>query len=261
MLRPRIIPFLLIHKGGLVKTKKFCEPKYVGDPINAVRIFNEKEVDEIMVADMDATVNGKEPDMELLAKLAAECRMPLCYAGGVKTAEQVEKIVGLGVEKVGISSAAVETPRLINEAARRVGNQSVVVVLDVKKNGADYEVFCQNGKKGSGLKPATFARQAQALGAGEIVVNSIDRDGTGEGYDEELVGIVRSSVRLPVTALGGAGRVEDFGRLFEKCRTIGVAAGSLFVFKGKYRAVLITYPSKREKDQLMLGVKKSKNLI
>ena len=190
MLRPRIIPFLLIHKGGLVKTRKFGEPRYVGDPLNAVRIFNEKEVDEIMVADMDATVNCREPDMELIAKLAAECRMPLCYAGGVKKAEQVEKIVSLGVEKVGISGAAVEKPSLIAEAAQRVGNQSVVVVLDVKKTGTDYEVFIENGKKGTGLRAAIFAKQAQALGAGEIVVNSIDRDGTGEGYDEELVGMV-----------------------------------------------------------------------
>lgn len=215
--------------------------------MNAVRIFNEKEVDEIMVADMDATVNNKEPDMELIAKLAAECRMPLCYAGGVKKAEQVEKIVSLGVEKVGISSAAVECPSLIGEAAQRVGNQSVVVVLDVKKSGANYEVFTENGKRASGLKVESFARQAEELGAGEIVVNSIDRDGTGEAYDEELVGIVRRSVQLPVTALGGAGKLGDLRNLVQKFGNIGVAAGSLFVFKGKYRAVLITYPSAEEK--------------
>lgn len=250
MLRPRIIPFLLIHKGGLVKTRKFGEPKYVGDPLNAVRIFNEKEVDEIMVADMDATVNNKEPDMELIAKLAAECRMPLCYTGGVKKAEQVEKIVGLGVEKVGISSAAVKTPSLIGEAAQRVGNQSVVVVLDVKKTGSEFEVFIHNGKIGTGLEPAALARSAEELGAGEIVVNSIDRDGTGEGYDEELVGVVRRSVQLPVTALGGAGEVGDLGRLVQEFGAVGAAAGSMFVFKGKYRAVLITYPAAEDKKHL-----------
>jgi len=250
MLRPRIIPFLLIHKGGLVKTRKFSEPKYVGDPLNAVRIFNEKEVDEIMVADMDATVNNKEPDMDLIAKLAEECRMPLCYVGGVTKAEQVEKIVSLGVEKVGISGAAVENPSLIAKAAMRVGNQSVVVVLDVKRIGSDYEVFIHNGKRGTGLKPAPFAKEAEELGAGEIVVNSIDRDGTGEGYDEELVGVVRRTVQLPVTALGGAGRVEDLGVLVQKFGSIGAAAGSLFVFKGKYRAVLITYPAADDKKEI-----------
>lgn len=237
----------------MVKTRKFGEPKYVGDPLNAVRIFNEKEVDEIIVADMDATMNRKEPDMDLIAKLAAECRMPLCYAGGVKKAEQVEKIVSLGVEKVGISTAAVKTPSLIMEAAQRVGNQSVVVILDVKKTGSDYEVFIENGKKGSGLKAATFSRQAQELGAGEIVVNSIDRDGTSEGYDEELIGMVRRSVKLPVTALGGAGELGHLERLVQKFETIGAAAGSLFVFKGKYRAVLITYPSAKEKEKFLMG--------
>ena len=228
----------------------------MGDPLNAVRIFNEKEVDEIMVADMDATVNSREPDMKLIAKLAAECRMPLCYTGGVKTAEQVEKIVSLGVEKVGISSAAVKIPSLIGEAAQRVGNQSVVVVLDVKKTGSDYEVFIHNGKRGTGLKPAALARRAEELGAGEIVVNSIDRDGTGEGYDEELVGVVRRSVQLPVTALGGAGEVGDLGRLVEEFGLVGAAAGSMFVFRGKYRAVLITYPSAEEKKRICVGSKK-----
>ena len=250
MLHPRIIPFLLIHKGGLVKTRKFSDPKYVGDPLNAVRIFNEKEVDEIMVADMDATVCGKEPDMMLIGKLAAECRMPLCYAGGVKTAEQVEKIVGLGVEKVGISSAAIETPTLIEESARRVGNQSVVVVVDVAKTAKGYEVFIRNGKTPTGMKPGPFSQEVQRLGAGEIVVNSIDRDGTTDGYDLKLIGQVRQAVTLPVTALGGAGSLEDVGKVIQEFGVIGCAAGSLFVFKGKYRAVLITYPSPKDKESL-----------
>lgn len=206
-----------------------------------------------MVADMDATMNSKEPDMELLAKLAAECRMPLCYAGGVKNAEQIQQIISLGVEKVAIGTAAVETPNLIAKAAQRVGNQSVVVVLDVKKTSLGYEVFIQNGRKSSGLKADTFSKQAQELGAGEIVVNSIDRDGTAEGYDEELIGIVRRSVKLPVTALGGAGELGDIERLVQKFETIGAAAGSLFVFKGKHRAVLITYPSAKEKEKIMNG--------
>jgi len=250
MLKPRVIPFLLIQNGALVKTKKFSEPKYVGDPLNAVRIFNEKEVDEIMVADMDATIQGREPDMEMIAKLATECRMPLCYTGGVKNPEQVEKIVSLGVEKVGISSAAVDNPEIVSESARRVGSQSVVVVLDVRKTGPDYEIFTRNAKKRSGLSPATFARKMQELGAGEIVLNSIERDGTGEGYDVAVAREVRNSVSLPLTLLGGAGKLDDFVKIIQEFKTIGLAAGSFFVFQGKYRAVLITYPSAKDKESL-----------
>ena len=242
-----------------MKTRKFTEPKYVGDPLNAVRIFNEKEVDEIMVADMGAKVNGKEPNFGLIGKLAAECRMPLCYAGGITTAEQVEKIVGLGVEKVGISSGAIENPALIEESARRVGNQSVVVVMDVGRAASGYELFICNGKIPTGIQPGPFAREAQRQGAGEIVVNSIDRDGTGEGYDLELIGQVRQAVTLPVTALGGAGGLEDLGEAVRKFGVMGCAAGSLFVFKGKYRAVLITYPSPGDKKKIMLGVRQQEN--
>lgn len=250
MLRPRIIPFLLIHNGGLVKTVRFADPKYVGDPLNAVRIFNEKEVDELVVADMDATVAGREPNYQLIANLAAECRMPLCYAGGVKTPEQVERIISLGVEKVALGSAAAETPALISEAARRVGNQSIVVVLDVKKTGffKRYEVFTRNGKYATRREPVEFARQAEALGAGELLINSIDHDGMMQGYNLDLVDAVREAVSLPISVLGGAGSMADVQALIQRHGIIGAAAGSLFVFKGKYRAVLIQYPSREERD-------------
>ena len=205
MLRPRIIPCLLIHNGGLTKTVKFGPGKYVGDPINAVRIFNEKEVDELIVADIDATVQNREPNYVMIRNLAAECRMPLCYSGGVKTAEQVERIISLGVEKVALSSAAISNPGVISEAARRVGNQSIVIVLDVKKVGLfkHYEMFTHNATRKTGMNPVEFAKKAEALGAGEIVVNSIDHDGEMQGYDEELIKHVRKAVSCPLTVLGG----------------------------------------------------------
>lgn len=252
MLRPRIIPCLLVKNGGLVKTVQFGNPKYVGDPINAVRIFNEKEVDELIVIDIDATAQNREPDYILIKNLAAECRMPLCYGGGVKSLDQIQKIISLGVEKVAISSSAVHAPQLISDAAARVGSQSIVVVMDVKMTGLfrRYEVFTHNGTKGTGLSPPEFAKKIEALGAGEIVINAIERDGVMNGYDLNLVTLVREAISLPMTVLGGAGSLEDISSLIRQQRIIGAAAGSLFVFKGKYRAVLINYPSRDEKDAL-----------
>jgi len=252
MLRPRVIPCLLIHKGGLFKTTQFSQPKYVGDPLNAVRIFNEKQVDELVVADIDATVLNREPDYVLIANLASECRMPLCYAGGVKTVEQVDRIISLGVEKIALGSASVDTPRLIADAAHHVGNQSIVVVIDVKKVGfrKRYEVFTRNGKQATGLDPAEFAREVEKLGAGEILINSIDQDGLMKGYDFALIDQVRNAVNLPISVLGGAGKLDDLRELFQRYGTIGAVAGSLFVFKGKYRAVLIQYPNQTEKEAL-----------
>lgn len=256
MLRPRTIPCLLIHNGGLVKTVQFGAPKYVGDPINAVRIFNEKEVDELMVLDIDASRSGCTPNETLIAQLAAECRMPLCYGGGVKTVEQFERLIALGVEKVAISSAAVAQPDLITRAAERVGSQSVVVVIDVKTTGLllRREVVILNATQCTGLEPAAFARRVQDLGAGEVVLNSVDRDGQMQGYDLELVDRVRQAVSIPLTALGGAGSIEDIRLLVQRYPVIGAAAGSLFVFKGKYRAVLINYPGRDERDALVRQV-------
>jgi imidazole glycerol-phosphate synthase subunit HisF len=253
MLHPRIIPCLLVKNGGLVKTVQFGNPKYVGDPINAVRIFNEKEVDELVVLDIDATAQSREPNYDVIKNLAAECRMPLCYGGGVKTAEQFERIVSLGVEKVAISAAAVETPKLVSDAARRVGSQSVVVVMDVKKSGFlhKHEVFIRNGTRKVGISPVEYAKRIEEYGAGEVVVNSIDCDGTMKGYDLALIKAVREAVTLPMTVLGGAGTVEDIAKLIGQFGIIGVAAGSLFVFKGKLRAVLISYPSRNEKNALI----------
>tara|TARA_B110001450_G_C17540498_1_gene448426 strand:+ start:136 stop:912 length:777 start_codon:yes stop_codon:yes gene_type:complete len=252
MLQPRIIPSLLIHEKGLVKSTKFKDYKYVGDPINAVKIFNEKEVDEIIIVDIDASVNGNEPDYKLIEKLAYECRMPLCYGGGIKTAEQAQRIFALGVEKISISSIAVQNPEIITEIANVVGNQSVVVVLDVKKKlFGGYEIYTHNGTKKTGIDPLEFVQKIEKLGAGEIVINSIDNDGTMKGYDLNLLDLIRDKISLPLTVLGGAGNMNHIGEVIAKHGIIGVAAGSNFIFKGKYRAVLINYPTVKEKIDLI----------
>ncbi len=251
MLRSRIIPSLLIHENGLVKTVNFKNPKYVGDPINAVKIFNEKEVDELAIFDIDATVSGNEPNYSLIERLANQSRMPLCYGGGVKTIKQAHKIFSLGVEKIAISSAIISNPQLITKIAERVGAQSVIVVLDVKKKlFGGYEIYTHNGKIKTNTDLFNFVREAQKLGAGEIIINSIDRDGTMKGYDLDLINKVRGETSLPITVLGGAGSLEDIEKIIDKNGVIGVAAGSLFVFKGPYKAVLINYPSKNEKNKI-----------
>jgi cyclase len=253
MLRPRIIPCLLVRDKGLVKTVGFASPKYVGDPINAVKIFNEKEVDELMVLNIDATVRNQEPDYRMIEILAAESRMPLCYGGGVKTAEQAKTIIGLGVEKVAISSAALANPALISKVANAVGNQSVVVVLDIRKHPRNekYEVWTHNGKVNTRRAPSDVATQFEKLGVGEIVVNSIDNDGAMKGYDIPMVEEVRDATSVPMTVLGGAGSLKDIGELIGRFGLIGAGAGSIFLFKGIYKAVLINYPSTEEKDRLI----------
>ena len=251
MLRPRIIPSLLIHDNGLVKTVNFKNPKYVGDPINAVKIFNEKVVDELAIFDIDATVLGKEPNYSLIERLASQSMMPLCYGGGVKTVEQAQRIFSLGIEKIALSSAVLKTPNLITEISERVGAQSVIVVLDVKKKLlGGYEVYTHNGKKATGVNPFKFVEEAQRLGAGEIVINSIDRDGVMKGYDLDLIAKVREKTSLPMTVLGGAGSLDDIEKVIDQHGVIGVAAGSLFVFKGPYKAVLINYPTQLEKNKI-----------
>lgn len=254
MLRPRIIPCLLIHKGGLVKTQGFKSPKYVGDPINAVKIFNEKEADELMVLDIDATVNRVEPNYALIAKLAAECRMPLSYGGGINSVEQAKRIISLGVEKVAISAAAVADPAIVTRTADAIGRQSVVAVLDVRKKSGlfakGYELCTHNANTTHKLDPVAFAQTMQEAGAGEVVINSVDRDGNMKGYDLALAQQIRSGLRVPMTMLGGAGSLDDLAELMRHCGIVGAAAGSLFVFKGKYRAVLINYPTAAQKDEI-----------
>lgn len=262
MLRPRIIPCLLVHQGGLVKTVSFKDPKYVGDPINAVKIFNEKEADELMVIDIDATVDDKEPNYKRIKNLATECRMPLCYGGGVKTPEQAKKIIELGVEKVAISSAAVDKPEIISSISKQVGRQSVVVVVDVKKKSGlfskGYEVCTHNATRSHQLDPIDFAMEVQEKGAGEIVLNFVDNDGQMKGYNFDFAFKVREQISVPLTILGGAGSLDDIENLIQKCGIVGASAGSLFVFKGPYKAVLINYPSPDKKEAICIsGLSKS----
>lgn len=252
MLRSRIIPCLLVHNKGLVKTTEFKDPKYVGDPINAVKIFNEKEADELMVLDIDATVEERGPNFEMIRNLAIECRMPFCYGGGITSVTEAKKIIGLGAEKIAISAAAIKNPMLIKEIAKAVGTQSVVVVLDIKKKGllGDFEIFTHNGKERAGLKLRDFLKTINEIGVGELVVNSVEDDGKMNGYNFKLFDIAREIVDVPMTILGGVGCLEDIQAAIKRYRTIGAAAGSLFVFKGKYKAVLINYPNRQERNNL-----------
>jgi cyclase len=258
VLEPRITPCLLIHKGGLVKTVNFQNPKYIGDPINAVKIFNEKEADELIVLDIDASVNKSSPNFEMISKLAAECRMPLCYGGGIKTKEDAKRIISLGVEKISISSAAIENLNIISEIADELGNQSVVVTIDVRKKnnlfGSSYEIVTHNASRSHEYNLFEFIKNSQELGAGEIIINCIDNDGLMTGYNYSLAVKIQKELKIPMTFLGGAGSIDDLQSLVNKCGTIGIAVGSLFVFKGKYRAVLINYPNREQKEKIFHSV-------
>lgn len=247
MFRPRVIPCLLLKNQGLVKTVRFKNPKYLGDPINIVKIFNDKEVDELVFLDIAATVDGKEPPYALLEDIASEAFMPFGYGGGIKKLEQIRRILGLGVEKVVINSHAVENPHFIYEAAQMVGSQSVVVSMDVKKSiWGKYEVYAKGGRRSTGLKPLDFALKMEEMGAGELIVNSIDQDGTMKGYDLDLITCITGAVGIPVVACGGAGKLQDLADAVAQGGASAAGAGSMFVFQGPHRAVLISYPSNKD---------------
>ena len=252
MLRSRIIPCLLIHDDGLNKTELFKPGKYVGDPLNAVKIFNEKEVDELIVLDIDNTVQGKTPNMEVIQSLANECRMPLCYGGGITTVEQAVQIISMGVEKVALSSAALSDFKLCDKIAAVIGKQSVVVVLDVKKArwGKGYNIFTHNGTKKHSKKLDEVLEEISKYEVGEVVINSIENDGQLCGYNYELSDLATSKLNIPVTMLGGASSYDDIKSLIARHKIIGAAAGSLFVFKGRLKAVLINYPNREERKEL-----------
>lgn len=261
MLRSRIIPCLLIHNGGLVKTESFSNTKYIGDPINAVRIFNEKEADELIVIDIDATVKNQEPNYALIEKLAAECRMPFCYGGGIKTEEQASKIINLGVEKIAVSSLAIESPNILTSIAKKIGNQSLVIVIDIVKVksmfGLKYQISTHNNTKNYKLDPIEFVQSLQKIGIGEIVLNFVSLDGKMIGYDLSYVKKISKFIKVPLTILGGAGSLNDIKELVKQSGIIGAAAGSLFVFKGKFKAVLISYPNELQKKSVFQDNKNS----
>jgi cyclase len=246
-IQPRIIPVLLLKNNGLYKTTKFKDPKYIGDPINAIKIFNEKEVDEIVFLDIIASREGKQPNFEMLKDIASECFMPLCYGGGVKDVEMIREILNIGVEKVSINSQAVRDPSLINKAANFFGSSTIVVSIDVKKNFfGKYEVFINDGQEKTALNPLDWAKEVERRGAGELMINSIDKDGTMSGYDFNLIKSISSEVNIPVIAAGGASSTNDFVKIVKESHASAAAAGAFFVFQGKHRAVLITYPNQKE---------------
>lgn len=243
MFRARIIPCLLVDAGRLVKTVRFAQPKYIGDPINALRIFNDKEVDELILLDISATRRRAGPPFDLIADAASECFMPLGYGGGVQRLEQIERLFKLGLEKVVVNTAAYWDPELVRQASRAFGSQSIVVSMDVRRTWlSDYRVYVNGARTSTRLDPVTYACRAEDLGAGELLINSVDRDGRMCGYDLDLISTVSQAVQIPVVASGGAGSVNDFADVIRRGGASAAAAGSLFVFHGKYRAVLINYP-------------------
>ncbi|MBF0253985.1 MAG: imidazole glycerol phosphate synthase subunit HisF [Candidatus Omnitrophica bacterium] len=240
----RVIPCLLLGEEGLVKTVRFKSPKYVGDPLNAVRIFNEKEADELILLDITATVRSKPPRFELIREVSGECFMPLAYGGGIRSLADMEKIFKCGVEKVVLNTIALEKPELVREAARRFGSQSIVVCVDYRRNFWNRSnARTRHGSRRVNMSELEAVRQLAAEGAGEIILQSVDRDGTRTGYDLERIREVSDSVGVPVVALGGAGSAEDLDRAL-KSGASAAAAGSLFVLHGKHRAVLISYPGR-----------------
>jgi cyclase len=244
MTRARVIPCLLLRGHGLVKTRKFKDPVYVGDPINAVRIFSEKEVDELVILDIDASREGREPNYEIIAEIAGECFMPVAYGGGIKTLAQARRLIRCGIEKVVINTAALDSRNVIRDIADVFGSQAVVGSIDAKKTlFGGHRVFTKSGSVETKLKPEDHAESLEHAGAGEIFLNSIDSDGQMQGFDLPLIQKVVRRVKVPVIACGGAGSTEHLRQALAEGEASAVAAGSLFIFHGKHRAVLINYPT------------------
>ena len=245
MYRPRIIPCLLLQNKGLVKTIRFSTPTYVGDPINAVKIFNDSQADELVFLDIDASKEGRVVPIDLVEKIGDEAFMPYAVGGGIRDISDVRAILKAGAEKVVINSAAIETPELIARAADIFGSQSIIVSIDARQShDGTYQVYTHGGMKATGRNPVEIAQQMERYGAGEIMINSIDRDGTGEGYDIVLINSITREVQIPVIAIGGARSLEDFAMAVREGGASAVAAGSMFVFIGRKRAVLINYPDR-----------------
>lgn len=252
MLTTRVIPCLLLRKAALVKTIKFKDPGYVGDPINAIKIYNEKEVDELIFLDITATIEKRKPPFKIISEIASECFMPVAYGGGVRSLEDVKEIFSLGIEKVSLNSYAVENPDFVSAVADKFGNQSVVVSIDAKKTlWGSYKVYTHGGRNATNLDPVQLAVQMEKRGAGELLINSIDKDGTMSGYDVDLIKKVSSAVSIPVIACGGAGKLEDFAVAVKQGGAAGVAAGSMVVYHGRNRAVLINFPTRAELQSVL----------
>jgi imidazole glycerol-phosphate synthase subunit HisF len=252
MKRIRVIPILLIQNGKLVKTIQFNKPTYIGDPLNAIKIFNDKEVDEIIVLDISASLQKKSPDFNFIKQFASECFMPLGYGGGIKTLEDAKKVFASGAEKVILNTALIDNPELITEIANIYGSQAVVVSIDIKKNiFGKYQIFTNSGTKKIKINLINWIKDIESLGAGEIIVNSINNDGKMQGFDLELIKLVSQATKLPVVACGGASSLEDFKNAISYGKASAVGAGSVFMFNGKLKGVLISYPSQNDlKEQI-----------
>lgn len=251
MLKHRIIPCLLLQNGGLVKSTKFKTPKYVGDPINAIRIFNDKEVDELIVLDINATKENKGPDFALIEQFAGECFMPLCYGGGINTVEHAQKLFEIGVEKICLQTAAINNLKLVSDISEKVGSQSVIVSIDIKKNLlGKYQLYSSSTGKTINRPWVDFLKEVVSAGAGEIVINSVDKDGTMSGMDLNLIRLASEVTQVPIVAMGGVSEMEDFRRAL-KSGASAVAAGAFFVFHGPHKAVLITYPQYADLEKLL----------
>ncbi|QQS11139.1 MAG: imidazole glycerol phosphate synthase subunit HisF [Rhodospirillales bacterium] len=252
MLRARVLPCLLLRRGQLVKGVKFADHRYIGDPINAVRIFNDRPIDELALFDIEATRSGAGPDFDRLTDIVSECFVPICYGGGVSTVEQARRLLRIGVEKVCLNSAALDDPSTVGRIADAIGSQSVVVSIDVRRDFLRRgRVWSHAGRKPRTIDPATFAREMQAAGAGELVVGAVDRDGTMSGVDLELTAAVAGAVDIPVIAMGGAGGPADLRAAIREGGASAVAAGAMFVFQGRHRAVLINFPTQDELDAIV----------
>ena len=250
MYRPRVIPCLLLKDKGLVKTIKFKDPTYVGDPINAVKIFNDAKADELVFLDITATQEKRITDVEVIRNIGEEAFMPFAVGGGINTLEHVSRLISAGAEKVVINTATTNNPSLLTEASKIYGRQSIIASIDVKKEGGEFVVYTHCGSVRSTMSATATAQAAAEAGAGEIMINSIDQDGTQEGYDIELIKLICDSVNIPVIAVGGAGNFDHFADAVHNGGASAVAAGSLFVFIGRKRAVLINYPDSDELQEM-----------
>ncbi len=245
-IRPRIIPVLLIDDRDLIKTVKFKDRTYLGDPVNAVKIFNRKGIDELSILDIGATKNGKEPDFELLRDIASEAFMPLSCGGGITTVDQVRELLAIGYEKVVINTGLIRNPSLIRKSVELFGSQSIVASIDAKFVKGQYKCVIADGNETVEITPVKLAKEAEDMGVGEIIINSVDRDGGMQGYDITLVKSIVESVKIPVTAIGGAGGINDLKKVLHEGHAHAAAGGSMFVYYGKLKAVLITAPSEEE---------------
>jgi len=245
-IRPRIIPTLLIDDRDLIKTIQFGKRTYLGDPVNAVKIFNRKRIDELSILDIGATRNNKGPDYELLKDIASEAFMPLSYGGGITNMDQIHDLLAIGYEKVILNTSLVKNPSLITKAAEKFGSQSIVASIDAKQIKNEYKCLIVDGTVATDKNPVELSKEAEKLGVGEIIINSIDKDGMMNGYDIELVKSVSDAVKIPVIAVGGAGEIKDLKKVLDEGHAHAAAAGSMFVYYGKLKAVLITAPTEKE---------------